>query len=80
MYELSGERAAWVLGKLCRIDLHPRAFGPGRVASTPVAGLSCVVHQRDATPSYDLVVFSTFTRSFAELLAHAADETGYVVG
>ena len=29
---LSGRHAAWVLGKLCRIDLHPRSFGPGRVA------------------------------------------------
>ena len=75
--ELSGGRAAWVLGKLCRIDLHPRAFGPGRVALTPVAGLSGIVHQRDAVPSYDLIVPATFARSFAASLLHAAEETGY---
>ena len=74
---LSGGRAAWVLGKLCRIDLHPRAFGPGRVALSPVAGLSAIVHQRDAAPSYDLIVPATFARSFAAALLHAAEETGY---
>ena len=76
---LSGGRAAWVLGKLCRLDLHARAFGPGRTAVSPVAGLSCVLHQRDAAPSYDLVVFATFARSFAASLTHAAEETGYIV-
>ncbi len=74
---LSGARAAWVLGKLCRIDLHPRVFGPGQVAVTPVAGLSCIVHHRDDVPSYDLVVFATFARSFVASLLHAAEETGY---
>ena len=76
---LSGERAAWVLGKLCRLDLHARAFGPGRAVVSPVAGLSCVVHQRDSAPSYDLVVFTTFARAFVASLTHAAEETGYIV-
>jgi sarcosine oxidase subunit gamma len=76
---LSGSRARWVLQKLCRIDLHPAAFAAGSVASTPVAGLPCVLHQRDDAPSYELVVFTTFLRSFAAYLTHAADETGYVI-
>ena len=76
---LAGRRAPWVLGKLCRIDLHPRAFAAGAVASTPVAELSCVVHQRDAAPTYDLIVFTTFARAFAASLTHAAEETGYRV-
>lgn len=76
---LSGGRAAWVLGKLCRLDLHARAFGPGRAAVSPVAGLPCVLHQRDAAPSYDLVVFATFSRSFIASLTQAAEETGYSV-
>ncbi len=74
---LSGSRAAWVLGKLCRIDLHRRAFGPGQVAVTTVAGLSSIVRQRDDAPNYDLMVFSTFARSFVASLLHAAEETGY---
>ena len=74
---LSGVRAAWVLNKLCRLDLHPRAAGPGFVAATPVAELACVVHQLDAVPSYDLIVFSTFVRSFVASLTHAAEEVGF---
>lgn len=78
VFTLSGTRAAWVLNKLCRIDLHPSTFAAGSVASTPVGGLPCVVHQSDAA-TYELVVFTTFLRSFAEMLTHAADETGYVI-
>lgn len=76
---LSGGRAAWVLGKLSSLDLHGREFGPDRAAVSPVAGLSCVVHHRDAAPSYDLIVFATFARWFVTSLTHAAEETGYIV-
>ncbi|MCX7380371.1 MAG: hypothetical protein NT133_02905 [Alphaproteobacteria bacterium] len=76
---LSGARATWVLAKECRVDLHPAAFGPGRVASTQIAHLACTIHQRDAAPTYDLIVFTTFAKSFMESLTHAAEETGYVV-
>ena len=75
---LSGPRARWVLEKFCRVDLHPTAFGPARVASTTIAHLGCTIHQRDAIPSYDLIVFSTFLKSFLESLTHAAEETGYL--
>jgi sarcosine oxidase subunit gamma len=78
VFTLSGSRAAWVLNKLCRIDLHPSAFATGSVAATPVGGLACVVHQ-SAAATYELVVFTTFLRSFAEMLTHAADEVGYVI-
>lgn len=76
---LSGARAAWVLAKECRIDLHGPGFGPGRVASTTIAHLACTVHQRDTVPTYDLIVFTTFARYFIEAMTHAAEETGYVV-
>jgi sarcosine oxidase subunit gamma len=75
----SGARAAWVLAKSCRVDLHGSVFGPGRVASTQVFHLGVTIHQTDAVPSYDLIVFSTFLTSFLESLTHAAEETGYVV-
>jgi len=78
VFILSGTRAAWVLNKLCRIDLHRSAFAAGSVAATPVGGLACVVHQSEPA-TYELVVFTTFLRSFAEMLTHAADEVGYVI-
>ena len=79
IFTLSGKRATWVLGKIALIDLHPSVFGPGSVASSPVAHLACTIHCRDDAPSYDLTVFTTFARSFIEHLTHAAEETGYVV-
>ncbi len=76
---ISGARAAWVLAKSCRVDLHPSVFGPGRVASTQLFHLGVTLRQVDAVPSYDLMVFSTFVTSFIEALCQAAEETGYVV-
>jgi heterotetrameric sarcosine oxidase gamma subunit len=74
---LSGVNAPVVLAKLCRIDLHPRVFGPGRVAVTPVAELPCVLHQIDAAPSYDLIFPATYAGSFVALFTHAAAAFGY---
>ena len=76
---ISGARAPWVLAKSCRVDLDASVFGPGRVASTQLFHLAVTLHQVDAAPSYDLIVFSTFLGSFVEALCHAAEETGYMV-
>ena len=43
----------------------------------PAAGLACTLHR--TADGFELVVFTTFLRSFAAYLTHAADETGYVV-
>lgn len=77
---ISGPVAREVLSRGCRVDLHPRAFGPGRAASTMIAHVGCLVHQVDDAPAYDLVVFSTFAESFFDWLRHAAAEDGAVVG
>jgi sarcosine oxidase subunit gamma len=77
---LSGRNAPVVLTKLCRIDLHPRVFGPPRVAVTPVAELPCVLHQLDALPSYDLIFPATYAGFFVGLLTDAAASVGYDIG
>jgi sarcosine oxidase subunit gamma len=76
---LAGRNARRVLAKLCRLDLHPRAFTPGRVATTRMAEVSCTLHQRDELPSYELIVLSTYATHFAAALTHAAAELGYEV-
>jgi len=80
---LSGARARDVLARLCRLDLHPRAFGPGpgpgRVASTTMSDISVLLHQRDDTPSFDLIIPSSFAIAFATALRHAADFVGYEI-
>ena len=41
---LSGPEARTALTKLCRIDLHPRAFAPGRTAQTPIGQVPALIH------------------------------------
>jgi heterotetrameric sarcosine oxidase gamma subunit len=78
-FSLIGRNAPRVLQNLCRLDLHPRAFGPGRVATTPMAEITCLLYQRDELPTFDLIVFSTFATHFAGALTHAAAGIGYEV-
>ncbi len=73
---LSGERARDVLAKGCRVDLHPRAFGPGRAAATTIAQIGCVLVQADEAPTFDLVVPSTLAEAFLEWLEASAAEFG----
>ena len=76
---LAGARARDVLAKGCRIDLHPRVFGPGKSAVTPIAHIHAVLMQVDATPAFDLIVPSTLGRDFVEWLRMSAAEFGYEI-
>ena len=71
---LSGERAREVMAKNTAVDLHPRAFGPGRCAMTSVAHMNATIVQVDDTPTYDLFVIRSLARSFAEAIEHACHE------
>jgi sarcosine oxidase subunit gamma len=61
-----------VLSTVCRLDLHPRAFGPGSSAATRVAHVGCVIRLIDDVPSFDLIVGSTYARWLIEELVEAA--------
>lgn len=76
---IEGARARAVLAKGCRLDLHPSAFGPGRAASTVIAQVNCLVHQVDATPCFELTVFSTLAEPFFHWLTDSAAEFGYEI-
>lgn len=73
---LSGAPARDVLAKGCRIDLHPRVFGPGRAAVTPLAQIAGVVLQVDAAPTFDLIVPSTLAEAFRDWILASAAEFG----
>jgi heterotetrameric sarcosine oxidase gamma subunit len=77
LFTLSGPAARDVLSRLCRIDLHPRVFPPGRVAATPLAGLPAILHHADT--GYTMILPATYARSFAGLLAEAAIPFGFDV-
>ena len=71
---LSGSRARQVMAKNTAIDLHPRAFGPGRCAMTSVAHMNATIVQVDDEPTYDLFVIRSLARSFAHAIEHACQE------
>ncbi|MEE7456422.1 sarcosine oxidase subunit gamma [Methylorubrum populi] len=79
LVRISGAQARAMLAKGVAVDLHPRAFGPGRVAVTSIAHIGVQFWQRDAGPTYDLTVARSFAGSFWRWLEHAAAEFGYEI-
>ena len=75
---VSGARARDLLAHGCPLDLHPRAFGPGRCAQTMLARAQVVVVARDEPGSgFWVLVRSSFAGYLTDWLLDAAAE--YVV-
>jgi heterotetrameric sarcosine oxidase gamma subunit len=72
----AGPPARSALATCCRLDLHPRAFGPGSAAMTRVAHVACGIRLVDATPTFDLFVGSTYARWLIEELLEASARYG----
>ncbi|MDX3225040.1 sarcosine oxidase subunit gamma [Streptomyces sp. ME19-01-6] len=72
--ELSGPAARQVLEKGCPLDLHPRAFGPGRAVSTTVGPVAVLLWQVDDAPTYRLFPRSSFADYLARWLIDAMSE------
>ncbi|WP_327065425.1 sarcosine oxidase subunit gamma [Kitasatospora sp. NBC_01302] len=72
--ELSGPAARQVLEKGCSLDLHPRAFGPGRCAQTLLGKVQVILHQVDAEPTYRLLVRGSFAQYLTDWLLDAMEE------
>ena len=64
LFSLEGRQARDLVAAGCSIDVHPRAFAPGRCAQTLFAGTGVSLLQRDETPRFEMVV----RRSFAPWL------------
>ena len=73
---LEGADARTALAKLCRIDLHPKAFAPGRTAQTPLGQIAALIHCADGAPTFDLYLPRSLARSAAETLIDTAAEFG----
>ncbi|MCY4405074.1 MAG: hypothetical protein OXC15_01800 [Rhodospirillaceae bacterium] len=71
---LSGPRAREVLMKGCRLDLHPRTFGPGTCIQTSLARGHVILHQTDDAPSYEITVRNSFSAYLATWLLDAMAE------
>ena len=70
--EVTGPRARDVLAKGCALDLHPRAFGPGRCAQT-LLGRAQVILDHEP-PAFRLLVRGSFAAYVATWLLGAAEE------
>ena len=70
LLRFSGANARNVLASGCPLDLHSRAFRPGRCARSLYLKAGILIHQVDAVPTYDIQV----QRSVAEYLWHALIE------
>jgi heterotetrameric sarcosine oxidase gamma subunit len=72
----AGAPARSVLATCCRLDLHPCAFGEGSAAMTRVAHVACGIRLIDATPTFDLIIGSTYARWLIEELLEASARYG----
>jgi sarcosine oxidase subunit gamma len=72
--ELSGPSARQVLEKGCPLDLHPRAFGPGRAVSTTVGPVAVLLWQVDDAPTYRLLPRSSFAGYLGRWIVDAMSE------
>ena len=66
LFSVEGRRARDLIAAGCPIDVHPRAFGPGRCAQTLYAGTGVCLLQRaeDPAPRFELMA----RRSYAAWL------------
>jgi methylglutamate dehydrogenase subunit D len=79
---LTGARVRDALAKLIPIDVHPRAFEIGDVASTVASHIGVTLwrlaDEPDAAPVFEIIMFRSLARSFWHALAEAAAEYGFV--
>ncbi|PWI13633.1 sarcosine oxidase subunit gamma [Streptomyces sp. Act143] len=72
---VTGPRAVDLLAHGCALDLHPRAFGPGRCAQTTLGRTQVILVARDETRAgFWVLVRSTFAGYLADWLLDAATE------
>lgn len=76
LFRLSGPDARLVLAKGCGLDLHPRAFTPGRCAQTILARAGVILRQVDEVPTYDILPRRSFGDYVWSWLCDAMAEYG----
>ena len=73
---ISGTAAREALAKGLPIDLHPRAFKSGDVATTHASHIGVTIWQIDDAPTYEIALFRSFAGSFWHWLKDAAVSVG----
>lgn len=76
--QMNGMPVREVLAQGCPLDLHPRVFRPGSSAGTLFFKTSVWLWQTDATPTYEVLVRSSFMGYFWLMLERCTQECGLV--
>jgi methylglutamate dehydrogenase subunit D len=76
---LHGDRVRDVLAKGVPVDLHPRSFKTGDIASTVIAYIGVQIEQLDDQPTFQLTAFRGLAGSLWSWLTKSAAEFGYEV-
>jgi len=86
LLRVTGASVRAVLARLCRLDLHERAFASGACAATLVGHVDCLLHRvpgaestfdQAVDPAFDLLVGSTWADWLLDELMNAADACGW---
>jgi sarcosine oxidase subunit gamma len=82
-FRLAGPSARAVLAKGCPVDLHPRAFPPGRCAQSLLAKASVLIHLvadgPEPGPSFEIYVARSFAQYLWTWLEDAGREYGVLI-
>lgn len=82
LFELHGPGARDVLASCCALDLHRRAFEPGKCAQTLLAKAPLLLAQLDEAPTYRILVRPSLAAYVASWLEDGIEgvraESGYV--
>ena len=79
VFALAGPDARAVLAKGCPLDLHPRAFPPGRCARSTLAKCQALIHLVNPTPEFEIHVARSFAEYAWAWLEDAAGEFGVAI-
>jgi methylglutamate dehydrogenase subunit D len=83
MLRLTGAKVRDTLAKLIPIDVHPRVFKPGDVATTVTSHIGITIWRLedaiDGSPTFEVAVFRSFARSFWHALAESTKEFGLII-
>lgn len=74
LIRLAGPGAREVLRKECRLDLRPDVLSPGYCGQTIMADVGVTLHYVDDQPTFDLILYPGYARSFWDWLQEAAAE------
>lgn len=76
-WRVSGAAATRVLNRVCPLDLHPRAFAPGRCAQSLIGHVNALFHKPGDGPSFVVMVARSFAADAFHTLREAAHADAY---